>query len=45
MKVQDAMASTISTASPRDPLRKVAQLMKQEDAGSSRCAKAIRSSV
>ena len=33
MKVQDAMASTISTARPDDSLKRVAQLMKQEDAG------------
>jgi CBS domain-containing protein len=33
MKVREAMAKTISTASPRDTLRRVAGLMKQEDAG------------
>jgi len=33
MKVQDAMAKTISTARPDDSLKRVAQLMKQEDAG------------
>jgi CBS domain-containing protein len=33
MKVSDAMAHTISKASPKDPLSKVAELMKQEDAG------------
>ena len=33
MKVRDAMAQTISTARPDDRLQKVAQLMKQEDAG------------
>ena len=33
MKVQEAMAKTISTAHPDDSLKRVAQLMKQEDAG------------
>ena len=33
MKVQEAMAKTISTASPNDTIQRVAQLMKQEDAG------------
>jgi len=33
MKVQDAMAKTISTARPDDSLKRVAQLMKQEDSG------------
>ena len=33
MKVQEAMAKTISTARPDDSLKRVAQLMKQEDAG------------
>jgi predicted transcriptional regulator len=33
MKVAEAMAHTISTASPQDSLQRVAQLMKQEDAG------------
>jgi CBS domain-containing protein len=33
MKVRDAMAKTISTARPGDTVGKVAQLMKQEDAG------------
>jgi CBS domain-containing protein len=33
MKVSEAMAKTISTASPRDSLQKVAELMKKEDAG------------
>jgi CBS domain-containing protein len=33
MKVQDAMAKTISTARPDDSLKRVAQLMKQADAG------------
>ena len=33
MKVREAMAHTISTARPDDPIQKVAQLMKKEDAG------------
>ena len=33
MKVREAMAQTISTARPDDPIQKVAQLMKKEDAG------------
>jgi CBS domain-containing protein len=33
MNVKDAMAKTISTASPKDSLVKVAELMKKEDAG------------
>jgi CBS domain-containing protein len=33
MKVQEVMAKTISTARPDDSLKRVAQLMKQEDAG------------
>ena len=33
MKVQEAMATSISTARPDDSLKRVAQLMKQEDAG------------
>jgi CBS domain-containing protein len=33
MKVKEAMTKDVSTASRRDSLRKVAQLMKQEDAG------------
>lgn len=33
MKVREAMADTISTATPRDSIHRVAQLMKQEDAG------------
>ena len=33
MKVKEAMAKTISTASPQDPIRRVAQLMKQEGTG------------
>lgn len=33
MKVRDAMAKTVSTAAPKDTIGKVAQLMKQEDAG------------
>ncbi|MGE0057025.1 MAG: CBS domain-containing protein [Dehalococcoidia bacterium] len=33
MQVREAMARTISTAAPGDTLQRVAQLMKQEDAG------------
>ena len=33
MQVKEAMAKTIGIASPRDPMRKVAQLMKREDSG------------
>lgn len=33
MQVREAMARTISTAGPEDTLQRVAQLMKQEDAG------------
>ena len=33
MQVQDAMAKTIGIASPRDSIRRVAQLMKREEAG------------
>lgn len=33
MKVRDAMAKTVSTAAPEDTLGRVAQMMKQEDAG------------
>jgi CBS domain-containing protein len=33
MKVRDAMAKTIQTATPQDNVAKVAKLMKQEDAG------------
>ncbi len=33
MKVRDAMAKTISTATPKDTVGRVAQLMKQEDTG------------
>jgi CBS domain-containing protein len=33
MKVRDAMAKTVSTATPQDTIGRVAQLMKQEDAG------------
>lgn len=33
MQVREAMARTISTARPDDTLQRVAQLMKQEDAG------------
>ena len=33
MKVNEAMAKTISTASPTDSIKTVAQLMKKEDAG------------
>lgn len=33
MQVREAMAHTISTASPRDDLRTIAQLMRREDAG------------
>ena len=33
MKVRDAMARTVSTATPQDTIGRVAQLMKQEDAG------------
>lgn len=33
MKVRDAMAKTISTATPKDTVGRVAQLMKKEDAG------------
>jgi len=33
MKVSEAMAKTISTVTPSDPIRKVAQTMKQEDSG------------
>ena len=33
MQVRDAMAKTIATASPTDTVRRVAQLMKQEEAG------------
>jgi CBS domain-containing protein len=33
MKVEDAMAHSISTATPEDSLRRVAELMKKEDAG------------
>lgn len=33
MKVRDAMATTVSTATPEDTLDTVAKLMKQEDAG------------
>ncbi len=33
MQVREAMAKTISTAGPGDTLQRVAQLMKQEDAG------------
>jgi CBS domain-containing protein len=33
MKVSDAMAKTISTASPTDPISSVAQVMKRENAG------------
>ena len=33
MKVREVMAETISTATPKDTLKRIAQLMKQEDAG------------
>lgn len=33
MKVREAMAKTVSTAHPDDTIGRVAQLMKQEDAG------------
>ena len=33
MQVRDAMAKTIGVASPGDSIRRVAQLMKREDAG------------
>src|SRR6266540_3320857 len=33
MKVRDAMAKTISTVAPTEPIKKVAQVMKQEDTG------------
>ena len=33
MKVREAMAKTISTASPTDTVRQVAELMKEEDCG------------
>jgi CBS domain-containing protein len=33
MQVREAMAKTISVASPNDSLRRVAELMKKEDAG------------
>lgn len=33
MKVQDVMTKSVSTARPDDSLKRVAQLMKQEDAG------------
>src|SRR5688572_1975046 len=33
MKVREAMADTISTATSSDSIQRVAQLMKQEDAG------------
>lgn len=33
MKVRDAMAKTVSTATPKDTIEQVARLMKQEDAG------------
>jgi CBS domain-containing protein len=33
MQVREAMARTIGVASPRDPMKKIAQLMKREDAG------------
>ena len=33
MKVRDAMAKTISTASPTDTIGRVARLMKEEDTG------------
>jgi CBS domain-containing protein len=34
MKVRDAMAKTVATASPVDSIHHVAQLMKAEDTGS-----------
>ena len=33
MKVKEAMAMSVSTAEPKDSLKKVAELMKKEDAG------------
>ncbi|MPZ48502.1 MAG: CBS domain-containing protein [Dehalococcoidia bacterium] len=33
MQVREAMAKTISIATPRDSLRRIAELMKMEDAG------------
>jgi CBS domain-containing protein len=33
MKVRDAMATTVSTATPNDTIDQVARMMKQEDAG------------
>ena len=33
MKVRDAMARTVSTATPQDTIDKVAKMMKQEDSG------------
>jgi CBS domain-containing protein len=33
MQVKEAMAKTIGIASPSDPMSKIAQLMKREDAG------------
>jgi CBS domain-containing protein len=33
MKVRDAMAKTVSSATPQDTLGRVAQMMRQEDAG------------
>lgn len=33
MQVREAMAKTIRTASPKDTVRRVAELMKEEDAG------------
>jgi CBS domain-containing protein len=33
MQVQNAMSRAVRVASPQDPIRRVAQLMKEEDAG------------